>query len=734
MRIIVVTIIAALCSHSAMAAPDQYVLKSSLLSIAINLETGAIADFRDLKTADSSAVFRSGDDVLQITAGDFVPADFSVVSTGSSSITITSSSFQSQSSSLPIRTTITYSLIGCRLNVDYCFEALDRIEMIDGLDVNITSSIWDTLTVRNHFAREDPIIFGVNRDVRRRALDQVYELRNARRILSLVFPNPYQSLATISNSGTHSFGFRWNILVATPPPQAVEPKGPSLASVLSAGIKLNRQIELIISHTNEVIKGLTSPIAYFSPFPNGYDQVIAMTFDDIPFGRWIPIKPGIDPNKAREEYLFQLLADHPKMKMGWIVLPDAITSSADLVTPDYPSGQWWLAHGTHRILKYAPEEFRQWLRNIDRDSVIYGYEDRVHLGCHGYHHTQEMNFTSSYEFQSYNPTSDDSTLSAIVSEYSLLGLSANSRKWIRFPGYDFTRSAIDALIKNGFVLFDYWGIYNRLPWMLFYSEYGRIWGIGTQWEGDTPSSFQDMDRILSAGWLCHTAGHPVQWFDGDSAQAYEPINKIFRQAESKYLNLGYMFPDEVGCFADETYDIHDIAIEIGADAFEVCFSGAATSGQTLMLEWPDSIPRPTSATVDGMRIPRIEKRGQRIALRLPALSDGDHIVRTPTSFSDLFAAQPPPSSFALQQNFPNPFNGGTFISYELPRTAHVKLAIYNAAGERVATLMDETRLPGSYTVEWNGLTDTGRPVASGIYFCRIQAGGSVGVRKLVLLR
>ncbi|MDD4857296.1 MAG: T9SS type A sorting domain-containing protein [Candidatus Krumholzibacteria bacterium] len=733
MRIIVATIIAALCSHSAMAAPDRYVLKGSLLSVAINLSTGAIADFQDLRTADSSAVFGSNDSVLRIAAGEYAPIGFSIVSADSASVTMSSSSFQGQSSSLPIRTTIKYSLIGSRLNVDYCFEALERIEMTDGLDVNIASSAWDTLIIRNHFARENAVIFGQANGLRRRALNQVYELRNTRRILSLVFPNPYQSLATISNSGAHSCAFRWHILVATPPPEAVDPKGPALASVLSEGVKLNRQIELVVGHPEQELEGISSPLAYFSPFPNGYDQVIAMTFDDIPFGRWITINKDIDPNKAREEYLLQLLTDHPRMKMGWIILPDAIFSNADLTTPDYPSGQWWLAHGTHRISRYAPEEFKQWLRNIDRDSVVYGYEDRVHLGCHGLHHTPETNF-SGFEFQSYNPASDDSTISAIMNEYSLLGLSANSRRWMRFPGFHFSRSVIDALIKHGFVLFDYWGIYTKLPWMLFYSEYGRIWGIGTQWEGDTPSTFQDMDKILSAGWLCHTAGHPVQWFNGDSAQAYEPINKIFQQAEGKYLNLGYMFPDEVGSFANETYDIHDISIEIGADAFVVCFSGAATSGQTLMLEWPDSIPRPTSATVDGVKIPRIEKRGRRIVLKLPALSDGNHIVRTPTSFGDLFAAQPMTPSFVLRQNFPNPFNGGTTIGYELLKTARVKLAVYNVAGERVATLVDETQLLGSYTVKWNGLTGAGRPAASGIYFCRIQAGEHTGVRKLVLLR
>ena len=739
MRNIVIAILLAFCVQAALsaetaAAPYQHLLRNPVLRVVIDLQTGAVAELDDLHTADSSLVFRAGEDVLKIAAGEFRPAAFSVSAASATSVTIVSSAFQSQTDSVPLRATITYTLTGYRLSVSFLLESLGRLELSQGLDITIASSAWETLVIGNHFARETPIVFGESPAVRRRALNQVYELRNARRRLSLIFPNPYHSLATISTSGAHSFRFRWHALVALAPPQAVDPKGPPLASVLPPGVQLRRQIELIVNHADEAGEGLTSPIAYFSPFPEGFDQVIAMTFDDVPFGRWKVLRSSMNPDTLREAYLVKLLADHPTMKMGWVVLPDEIFSESELENPSYTPGKWWTAHGAHRILNLAPAEYLQWLRNIDRDSVVLGYEDRVHFGSHGYHHTPEMKFGRDFEFQSYQPAQDDSTFSAIEREFSLLGLGGGSLKWIRFPGFCFTRSAIDALIRHHYILFDYWGIYDKLPWMLFYSEYGRIWGIGTRWEGDTPSSYEEMDLILRAGRLCHTAGHPSKWFDGDSATAYEQINRIFLQAERNYPNLGYMFPDEVGYFADETYDIHSIETEIARDGFTVSFVGSAASGQTLMLEWPGDIPLPVAATVDGMDVPRVEARGQRLVLRLPALATGRHVIRLPASLDDLFNVSALPSSFALRQNYPNPFNGGTAIRYELARDARVKLAIYDVAGENIAVLVDREQPAGNYTAAWNGLNRSGRRAASGVYLYRLEAGDVTLVRKLILVR
>ena len=74
-----------------------------------------------------------------------------------------------------------------------------------------------------------------------------------------------------------------------------------------------------------------------------------------------------------------------------------------------------------------------------------------------------------------------------------------------------------------------------------------------------------------------------------------------------------------------------------------------------------------------------------------------------------------PTSFDLSQNFPNPFNPATTIRYAVPLESRVKLEIFNAIGQRVATLVDGERSAGSYEAEWKGI------VTSGIYFYRFEA-------------
>jgi len=88
-----------------------------------------------------------------------------------------------------------------------------------------------------------------------------------------------------------------------------------------------------------------------------------------------------------------------------------------------------------------------------------------------------------------------------------------------------------------------------------------------------------------------------------------------------------------------------------------------------------------------------------------------------------------PDGFRLFQNAPNPFNPATSISFDLPRACAVKLTIYTATGETVATLVDGVLTPGVHTVTWNALG-----LGSGIYFCRIDAGGFTDTKKLVLIR
>lgn len=88
-----------------------------------------------------------------------------------------------------------------------------------------------------------------------------------------------------------------------------------------------------------------------------------------------------------------------------------------------------------------------------------------------------------------------------------------------------------------------------------------------------------------------------------------------------------------------------------------------------------------------------------------------------------------PSTPALEQNYPNPFNPSTLIRYRLSAGAHVRLRVYSALGEAVATLVDEAQEPGEKSVTWDAAA-----LPSGVYVCELIAGGSREMRKMLVIR
>jgi hypothetical protein len=89
---------------------------------------------------------------------------------------------------------------------------------------------------------------------------------------------------------------------------------------------------------------------------------------------------------------------------------------------------------------------------------------------------------------------------------------------------------------------------------------------------------------------------------------------------------------------------------------------------------------------------------------------------------------------ALYQNGPNPFNPSTRITYELAAPAHVRLEVFAANGERVATLVDRDMSEGVHNVQWNGLDQHGQRVPSGQYLCRLITGSFTATRKMILVQ
>lgn len=92
------------------------------------------------------------------------------------------------------------------------------------------------------------------------------------------------------------------------------------------------------------------------------------------------------------------------------------------------------------------------------------------------------------------------------------------------------------------------------------------------------------------------------------------------------------------------------------------------------------------------------------------------------------------AQFLLMQNFPNPFNAETVISYQLNKTSFITMSIMNLAGEKVITLVDEEIQKGMHFTTWSGINHRGVRVTSGVYLLVMEAEDFKTVRRMVLLR
>ena len=90
--------------------------------------------------------------------------------------------------------------------------------------------------------------------------------------------------------------------------------------------------------------------------------------------------------------------------------------------------------------------------------------------------------------------------------------------------------------------------------------------------------------------------------------------------------------------------------------------------------------------------------------------------------------------FAITDNHPNPFNTETSIKFTMPYESAVNLNIYNAAGQKVRSLISETITAGTHSIVWDGKDDNGRVVSSGVYIAGLKSGTHSAAHTMVLLK
>jgi hypothetical protein len=220
--------------------------------------------------------------------------------------------------------------------------------------------------------------------------------------------------------------------------------------------------------------------------------------------------------------------------------------------------------------------------------------------------------------------------------------------------------------------------------------------------------------------VAHSSDPFVYWESaidsGRSVDNLAPAPPVGLAGEQRYTPAGL----ELTWNANGEIDLGGYAIYRGTSA------GFVPGPENLVASTADTLYLDGSWSWDGgyyYKVAAVDIHGNESAYAVlgPDNVTGDETPRTP-------------AATRLAQNFPNPFNPSTRISFDLAAPGLVRLRIYDAAGRLVRSLANEPLPAGSHERRWNGVDSRGAPVSSGVYLCRLDAGSFSRTRKMVLIR
>ena len=213
--------------------------------------------------------------------------------------------------------------------------------------------------------------------------------------------------------------------------------------------------------------------------------------------------------------------------------------------------------------------------------------------------------------------------------------------------------------------------------------------------------------------------NPIHFKASHAGNPYMPMNIYITDAniDGKPISHGM----EVGIF--------DGDMCVGSAVFE-----ESLESKESFLTLPVSMDDPTTWNKDGY-VP-----GNEIKVRifdgfneLEASSGGFVFEQLESVFMEL-DVRITPMAYGLHANYPNPFNPSTTVSYDLAIDGDVSLKVYNMRGEIISTLVSGYQHAGTHAVTWNGMTDSGKEAASGVYFFKLEAGDFVQMNKAILIK
>jgi hypothetical protein len=183
----------------------------------------------------------------------------------------------------------------------------------------------------------------------------------------------------------------------------------------------------------------------------------------------------------------------------------------------------------------------------------------------------------------------------------------------------------------------------------------------------------------------------------------------------------------------------DVIAPVGSATIEMCYDPANEDDDTnpavIKFDTLNSLGNRVATVLSGFSVHNIrDDRPQGI----PDLADHlwDILTYVPGGLLPEPVTVTPDLQYVndLSQNFPNPFNPSTTIKYSIKERGHVSLKIYNVAGQLVRTLASREMKPGAHKETWNGVSNAGTPVSSGVYFYKLTAKDYSETKKMVMLK
>jgi len=244
-------------------------------------------------------------------------------------------------------------------------------------------------------------------------------------------------------------------------------------------------------------------------------------------------------------------------------------------------------------------------------------------------------------------------------------------------------------------------------------------GLFTDWDvtGDQDAwrNLAGYDRDLSLGYIYER----VSSVYGGLAV----VSKGGAGAYKSVVNKNEIYPEAGGYSKREKWQHLSGGIQTVPDTEETDYSSVLGVGPLTVN--PGDTVLVGFALVGGIGLNNLKLHTRRAKGKWQALFEKTDVHDAPTTN---------PSAFRLYDAYPNPFNTGTVIRYDLPERSPVVLTVHDAMGREVARLVDSVQDPGSKEIRWNGKGASGQPAPSGMYFCRIRADRWTQVRKLALIR